>query len=313
MKMNKVTLKPLARLSAVLLYGLLLLLLLAPAALASVTDTDKPAALPQKAEPLTGVSVQKNAKATVDASNLKEGYVMVKYTGGRNVRIKLQITKQSGVTYTYNLNNTGNFENFPLSEGNGKYTVAIFENVSGNSYTQAYSCTVDMALRNSFLPFLYPNQYVNYKTDSPVAVKAAELTKDVPKEMDKLTSVYRYVVNNFSYDTELAATVTSGYLPDVDKVLERKKGICFDYAALMSSMLRLQNIPCKLVIGYAGTVYHAWINVYITEIGWIDQAIYFDGKNWSLMDPTFVSSSRGSQQVMKYVSDGKNYSQKFVY
>ncbi|MCL1816731.1 MAG: transglutaminase domain-containing protein, partial [Clostridiales bacterium] len=68
-----------------------------------------------------------------------------------------------------------------------------------------------------------------------------------------------------------------------------------------------------LVVGYAGTVYHAWINVYITDIGWVDKVIYFDGKNWSLMDPTFVSSGKSSQSVMQYVSDGKNYSQKFAY
>ena len=305
--------KPLPRLSSVILTALVFVALLAPAALASSPVADKPAALPQKVEPQTGVSVQKNSKAAVDASNLKEGYIMVQYVGGRNVKIKVQITKQGGVTYTYNLNSAGQMETYPLSEGNGKYTIAIFENVSGNSYTQAYSCTVDMTLRSSFLPFLYPNQYVNFKTDSQVSVKAAELTKGVTKEMDKLTNIYRFVVDNFSYDTELAATVTAGYIPDVDKVLERKKGICFDYAAVMSSMLRLQNIPSKLVVGYAGSVYHAWINVYITDIGWIDKVIYFDGKNWSLMDPTFVSSGRSSQQVMQYVSDGKNYNQKFIY
>jgi hypothetical protein len=313
--MIKHAFKPMRRLGVVLLAALLLLALPAPAAIAAATATaaPKPAALPQKAAPLTGVSLKSNAKAAVDASNLQEGYIMVKYTGGRNVKIKVQITKQGGVTYTYNLNNSGASESFPLSEGNGKYTAAIFENVSGNSYTQAFSATLELTLRNDFLPFLYPNQYVNYKSDSPVAVKAAALTLNNVNEMDKLTGIYHFVVDNFTYDTELAATVTSGYLPDVDKVLERKKGICFDYAAVMSSMLRLQNIPCKLVVGYAGTVYHAWINVYITDIGWVDKVIYFDGKNWSLMDPTFVSSGKSSQQVMQYVSDGKNYSQKFVY
>ena len=303
----------LKRVTCLCLLAVMLLTVVVPPALAAVANSDKPSALPKKADQITGVSVKNNAKASVDASNLKEGYIMVKYTGGRNVRIKLQITKQSGVTYTYDLNNSGNAETFSLSEGNGKYTVAIFENVSGNSYTQAYSCTLDMDLRNSFLPFMYPNQYVNYKTDSSVATKAGELTQGTTKEMDKLTNIYRFMVDNFTYDTALAATVTSGYLPDVNKVLERKKGICFDYASLMSSMLRLQGIPCKLVVGYAGTVYHAWINVYITDIGWIDKAIYFDGKNWSLMDPTFVSSGKSSQQVMQYVSDGKNYSQKYAY
>ena len=57
------------------------------------------------------------------------------------------------------------------------------------------------------------------------------------------------MVNNITYDTELAETVKSGYLPVLDKVLESKKGICFDYAALMTGMLRSQSVPCKLVVG----------------------------------------------------------------
>lgn len=81
----------------------------------------------------------------------------------------------------------------------------------------------------------------------------------------------------------------------------------------MAAMLRSQGIPCKLVIGYAGTAYHAWINVYIQGTGWVDQLIYFDGKNWSLMDPTFISSSKNDPSVRKYVGDGTNYSQKYAY
>ena len=99
----------------------------------------------------------------------------------------------------------------------------------------------------------------------------------------------------------------------VDKVLEAKKGICFDYSAVMAAMLRSQGIPCKLVIGYAGTVYHAWINVYIEGVGWVDKAIYFDGKTWTLMDPTFVSTGKGSASIMKYVTTASNYSAKYAY
>ena len=68
----------------------------------------------------------------------------------------------------------------------------------------------------------------------------------------------------------------------MDVILQEKKGICFDYAALMATMLRSQNIPAKMEIGYAnmeeGAVYHAWLSVYIKDIGWIDDLIEFDGK-----------------------------------
>ena len=261
----------------------------------------------------TNVTVYSNDKASVDASNLSEGYVIVRYTGGRDIRIKAQITKRDGTTYTYDINAKGDPEVLPLTEGDGRYTISVFENISGTRYSQAYSTSVEMRLRDQLLPFLYPNQYVNYKERSPVADKAKELVEGETEQLTMVANIYHYVTKNLTYDRELARRVQPGYLPDVDAVLERKKGICFDYAALMSSMLRLNGVPCKLVIGYAGQVYHAWINVYIEEVGWIDQAIFFDGEKWSLMDPTFVSTSNSPNAVRQFVGEGNNYSEKYVY
>ena len=121
------------------------------------------------------------------------------------------------------------------------------------------------------------------------------------------------MVKNLTYDQQKAETVKSGYLPVLDTVLSSKKGICFDYAALMTGMLRSQGVPCKLVVGYAGTAYHAWISVYSEETGWVDGAIYFNGSTWQRMDPTFASSSNSSESVMKYIGDGSNYTTKYVY
>lgn len=290
--------------------------LLAIVLVAGLAVTALAAAIPAKVPAQSGVTVYQNAKAAVDASNLADGYVSVKYTGGKDVRIKVRITK-SGTTdyYDYNLNNKGGAETFPLTEGDGEYTIGVYENTTGTKYASAYSCTVTLALTSEFSPYLYPNQYVNFSDSSKVVAKAAELIKaaGAKTDLEKVTAVYHYVVNNISYDYDLAANVASGYLPDVDKVLESGKGICFDYAAVMAAMLRSQNIPCKLVVGFAGKVYHAWINVYIEGVGWVDQLIYFDGKTWSLMDPTFVSSGKNDPAVLKYVGDGANYSQKYAY
>ena len=290
--------------------------LLAIVLVAGLAVTALAAAIPAKVPAQSGVTVYQNAKAAVDASNLADGYVSVKYTGGKDVRIKVRITK-SGTTdyYDYNLNNKGTAETFPLTEGDGEYTIGVYENTTGTKYASAYSCTVTLALTSEFSPYLYPNQYVNFSDSSKVVAKAAELIKaaGAKTDLEKVTAVYHYVVNNISYDYDLAATVAPGYLPDVDKVLESGKGICFDYAAVMAAMLRSQNIPCKLVVGFAGKVYHAWINVYIEGVGWVDQLIYFDGTTWSLMDPTFVSSGKNDPAVLKYVGDGTNYSQKYAY
>jgi hypothetical protein len=270
--------------------------------------------IPAKSDQKSGVSgsVFSNDKASIDASNMAEGYVMLKYTGGKSIPIKVQITKKGGENYTYNLNSDGSVETFPLSVGDGEYTINIYENISGSKYALAFGKTVSVKLRHPFLPFMYANQYVKFSSASEAAKQAASLTAGKGTDLEKLDAIYQYVVKNFTYDKELAKNAPTGYVPNVDAVLKSKKGICFDYAAVTSAMLRSQNIPCKLVIGYAGTAYHAWVNVFIESVGWIDKAIYFDGDKFSLMDPTFASSSNSSSDIYKFIGEGSNYKVKYT-
>lgn len=258
-------------------------------------------------------TTRSNSKAAVDISQVSDGLLTIRYTGGKKVKIKVQITKDDKTIYTYNLNNNGASETFPLTEGDGSYSVKVLENISKTRYAVAYSCTVDVKLTDSFAPFLHPNQYVNYTSDSKTVEKANSLTEKKTTDLDKITAIFNYVVDNISYDDTLAATVESGYLPDVDQVLKKGTGICFDYAAVMAAMLRSQNIPCKLVVGYAGTTYHAWINVYVKGKGWVDKFIYFDGNTWTLMDPTTISSGGRSKAAKDFVSNSDNYTQKYAY
>ena len=277
-------------------------------ALTETTPAPTPA-LPEAVA--SGTKTKKVAKAVIDYSNTQDGYVMVQFTGTTKTRIKAQV-KGPTTTYTYNVT-PGIWEVFPISDGNGKYQVSVFENVSGTKYAAVTSVAMDVTLKDEFAPFLLANQYVNYKLDSKTVAKAKELVKPEMKVLEKVGAVYNFVVGNLVYDTQKAATIKSGYLPVVDTVLAEKKGICFDYAALMTSMLRSQGVPCKLVVGYAGTAYHAWISVWSAETGWVDGAIMFDGKTWQRMDPTFASSGKKSESIMKYIGDGKNYTVKYLY
>ena len=102
----------------------------------------------------------------------------------------------------------------------------------------------------------------------------------------------------------------SGYLPVVDEVFVSQTGICFDYAAVMATMLRSQNIPTRLEVGYVGEEYHAWISIYIKDVGWINGVIEFDGSDWNLLDPTFASASKSPK---KFLTKDSNYLTKYVY
>lgn len=258
-----------------------------------------------------GVLVKENEKATIDYSNTGDGYVMILYTAQTDKRLKVQI-KGPRTTYTYNLYQ-GEWAVFPLTDGNGSYQFKVFQNVSGTQYSLVLAAEQEVSLEDEFAPFLRPNQYVNYSNSSKTVEKAWELTKDIDNPLGKVEAIYNFVVNTLSYDEEKAATVRSGYLPVLDTVLDEEKGICFDYAALMTGMLRSQGIPCKMVFGYAGTAYHAWISVWTEDTGWLDGVIFFNGTAWQRMDPTFASSAEQSEYIMKYIGDGNNYKEKYLY
>lgn len=269
----------------------------------------------------SGKQVKESSRAVIDYSNAKDGYVMVKFTASTNKRLKALVQGPSYATkklqYSYDLK-VGEWVTLPLSDGNGDYTVLVCENTSGTKYAQAVSQKFKVTLTDEFAPFIRPNQYVDYASAPKTVDKAKEL---VGKETDALKQVgiiYNFVVKNLTYDKQLAATVQSGYLPVLDDVLANKKGICFDYAALMTGMLRSLGVPCKLVTGYVpvdgGKMgYHAWISVWSEKTGWVEGAIYFDGTAWQRMDPTFASTSKGSDTIMKYIGDGSNYSEKYIY
>ena len=280
--------------------------------LGAVANPEVPAALPLILVPeASGVKEKRNDRAVIDYSNAAEGYVMVQFTAATQKRLKAQVAGPT-TTYTYDLT-VGEWEVFPLSEGNGTYKVTVFENVMDHQYTMELSVSFAVELKDPFGPYLYPNQYVDYSGAVKATAKAAELVKGKDRTLDQVFAVYDYVVKNLSYDYAKAASVTSGYLPVLDSVLQEGKGICFDYASLMAGMLRSQGIPCKLVVGYAGKAYHAWISVWTKESGWVDGVIYFDGITWKRMDPTFASTSKKSAEIMAYIGNDVNYTEKYLY
>lgn len=257
-----------------------------------------------------GTSETHNEFASIDYSNASEGYVMVLYTG-TSPKVKLQITGPDSVTYTYNLV-SDSYEAFPLSSQNGAYEISVLENLSGTSYLTCITETIDVTLTNEFGPFLYPNQYCNFNADCATVAKGAELAASANTDLDVVANVYNYIISNISYDYEKAETVPSGYTANVDEILNSKTGICLDYAAVMTSMLRSQRIPTRLEVGYVGEVYHAWISTYITDIGWVNGIVEFDGTSWKLMDPTFASNN-SEKELKKFIGDGSSYIVKYVY
>ena len=246
----------------------------------------------------------------LDISNQDQGYLTAE-SDSDDSRMNIQLTAPSGVVYSYFLEPDEQTV-LPFSEGSGEYLITCYQQVDGNQYAALYTETLTIKLQNEFLPFLYPNQYVDFSSKSKTCKLAASLVKKDMTDIDILKTFYTYVTSHISYDYDKADSVEAGYLPDVDDTLSTGTGICFDYAALTTAMLRSQDIPCKLQIGYSGDVKHAWIDVYIRGSGWVTKAVSFDGDTWKLMDPTFDANSDGDEAIQEYIGDESNYTVQFT-
>lgn len=226
----------------------------------------------------SGENVSSGAGVSIDASNTGDGYVMV----ASEPNDKAIVARVAAAdTYNYQQPTDNTYETYPLQMGDGTYNVQAFEQVEGDRYARVFAETLDVSLADENAPFLFPNQYVPYKATDAAVAASFSITQGLTEPAAIAEKLYQYVARNIAYDYEKAASVQSGYLPVPDETLATKKGICFDYSALLATMLRVQDIPAKLVIGHVApdNIYHAWNEVYI------------DGK-WVHYDATLAAENR---------------------
>lgn len=234
-----------------------------------------------------GGSEKKDASLTVNVGGVNDGYIMVK--GKKQTkRYKLRI-ECGGVTMTYDLNNAGNYETFPLQLGNGSYKVSLYSNSSGKKYASAGTVKLNVKLKNPNAPYLVPSQYVNYTAKSAAVSLSDTICAGKNSNKQKFEAIRDYVRKHFVYDFMRSLNITSGILPDIDYCTGNRMGICQDLAATTACMLRVQGIPTKLVIGYIGKQYHAW------------NVVMLDGEE-ILYDPTMDlgGASKGTYSVERF-------------
>ncbi len=207
----------------------------------------------------------------LDIGNASQGYFHAASVLNDARRKKLRVEKEDNCL-NYDMKYPGIFEVFPLQFGSGQYSVSLWENTGGKKYTELGIVIFEVQLFREDASFLYPNQYVNYGSETPAVIEALN---NMPGFNAKqiYDSIKSYITKKYRYDYIKAATVKPGALPDINTCFEKKKGICQDLSALMVCMLRAKGIPAKLVIGYADKNYHAWVRVAV------------DGKRY-LFDPT---------------------------
>lgn len=222
-----------------------------------------------------------NGKLLLETSNAANGNFKATAFGVQSKKYKLEV-KRGVNKQVFDIRNDGVYDLFPLQFGDGKYDATLYENVRGNTYSKASVITFNVKLKRPDASQLVPNQYVNYNWASPVTKKADDLCATCGEE-EAYHTICNYVKQNFRYDYVKAVLTKPGTLPDVENTYKKKMGICQDLAAVTVAMLRSQGIPAKLVIGYLGKQYHAWVTATI------------DGKERMFDPTTAIGSKRNSK------------------
>ena len=256
--------------------------------------------------------------AGIDAASAdSEGRVWVRCTGAAQPPIKVQVLREGeGETpYNYDLPADGTPIALPLTQGEGTYTVSVLEHIEDKRYRPVLTQTVELTLSDPNAPFLHPNRMVDY-AGTATEIIARRLVEDIPGRAEQIDCLLTYVTEKLAYDEEKSSAAASGemtgYIPDLDAVLIAEKGICYDYAALLCAMLRSRGIPCKLQVGWAGSLYHAWVEVWSETPAELAGGLTLQ-EGWNTLDPTFLSTQGRTADLAAYMAGAENYKVRYTY
>ena len=238
-----------------------------------------------------------------DTANLGNGVIIVSCSVDTGKRLKVMIEK-SGQKVTYDLRNDGTKESFPLQFGDGEYKVSVLENVEATKYKYLATKNITLDLDDDNKVYLESVQNIKWNRDMYAIKKAAELTKGLKTDLEKIKSIYNYVISNITYDKDKLSKISNNYVPDIESTIKTGKGICYDYSSLMAAMLRSQGIPAKLVKGYTIHVegYHAWNEIYDSSAG-----------KWITVDATYDAEMKKAGRKFSLEKDPKDFTKVYEY
>lgn len=94
------------------------------------------------------------------------------------------------------------------------------------------------------------------------------ICEDLSRDSEKVQALYNWIIQHIVYDYDYQEFYQHF---DASKMLNTRKGLCFDYANLFVVFCRSQGIPCYVVDGYSrmdSMQKHTWNRVYYDDTWW---------------------------------------------
>lgn len=188
-----------------------------------------------------------------------------------------------------------------LDSNLGYYTDRINNTYSSYSKKKKMYVQAESVIRpnyNNELKTKVLNHFLQLPGFIPKEVKKFnELIKD--SDPTKILANFRQLVVREGY----TYTLKPGPLPTMSDFIRAKRGYCSHYASLFALIMRINQVPARLVSGFQGGQYNDVGNFYMVKSNdahvWVE--FYHQGK-WQSVDPTaFVSPDRinlGGQQFL---------------
>jgi len=210
------------------------------------------------AEEQTLSETNEDDSAGIDISTIEEGFISALYQGNA-ASARAEVTDPVGRLTAWPLTPGENVQ-ITLGGGDGTYRIRILENTGGEQYALIFASSFDAVLPDPLSPFLHPSLFVPWTGESLCAEKAQEIYEECAGNEEAFTeAVYAFIISEIAYDSDVSAEVPADYVPDPDRTLRTKLGICYDYASLMAAMLRSCGVPARVLSGFFGDYRHAFV------------------------------------------------------
>jgi len=129
-------------------------------------------------------------------------------------------------------------------------------------------------LGDDHFDMLEPSKFARSSPELESFMRIADLEKPDSDPLTALKTLQRTIYDSFEYQSG----VTEVNSP-IEVALEQRRGVCQDFAHIMTAIGRAWRIPCRYVSGYlyhkgsrdrsAADATHAWVEAYLPSLGWI--------------------------------------------
>jgi hypothetical protein len=129
-------------------------------------------------------------------------------------------------------------------------------------------------LSDDHFDMLEPSKFARPSPELLSFMKIADLEKPAGDPLSALKTLQRGIYDSFDYEPG----VTEVNSP-IEVALEQRRGVCQDYAHIMTAVARVWGVPCRYVSGYlyhkgsrdrsAANATHAWVEAYLPSLGWV--------------------------------------------